>query len=133
VVHGRTIAKGAAARDYDALARLIPDDGFEYTFGGPVPGGPTADWRRLEASTRRGAARDARRRPRAALHEVRGTYVWPFAFDRDPKQLTEEELELLSTFTTPRELEGWRQFGGYIGYRAGIEPDGDWVFYVAGD
>jgi len=22
---------------------------------------------------------------------------------------------------------------GYLGWRAGIEPDGRWVFYVAGD
>lgn len=65
--------------------------------------------------------------------KVRGIYVWPFALDRDPRQLTEEELELLSTFATPREIEGWREFDGYIGYGAGIEPDGDWVFYVAGD
>jgi hypothetical protein len=47
--------------------------------------------------------------------------------------LTEEELELLSTFATPREIRGWREFRGYIGWRAGIQPDGDWVFYVAGD
>jgi hypothetical protein len=62
-----------------------------------------------------------------------GTALEMFAFDRDPKRLTEEELELLSTFATPREIQGWREFGGYIGWRAGIEPDGDWVFYVAGD
>jgi hypothetical protein len=44
------VARAAAAGDYEALAGLIPEDGFEYTFGGPVQGGPTAYWRRLEAS-----------------------------------------------------------------------------------
>jgi hypothetical protein len=127
------IAKAAAARDYDALARLIPDDGFEYTFGGPVPGGPTAYWRRLEASTREAPLGTLAAILALPYTKVRGIYVWPFAFDRNPERLTEEELELLSTFATPREIEGWREFGGYIGYRAGIEPDGDWVFYVAGD
>jgi hypothetical protein len=127
------IAQAAAARDYDALARLIPEDGFEYTFGGPVAGGPTAYWRRLEATTDEAPLETLAAVLALPYTKVRGIYVWPFAFDRDPTQLTEEELEHLSTFATPREIQGWRDFGGYIGYRAGIEPDGDWVFYVAGD
>lgn len=128
------IAQAAAARDYEALDRLLPrTGGFEYTFGGPVAGGPTAYWRRLEATTEE-APLETLVAVLALPHTtVRGIYVWPFAFDRDPEQLTDEELELLSTFATPREIQGWREFGGYIGYRAGIEPDGDWIFYVAGD
>lgn len=127
------IAEAAAARDYAALARLIPDDGFEYTFGGPMPGGPTAYWRRLEASTDEAPLETLVAVLALPYTKVRGIYVWPFAFDREPKQLSEKELELLSTFATPREIEGWREFGGYIGWRAGIQPNGDWVFYVAGD
>lgn len=127
------IAEAAAARDYEALARLIPEDSFEYTFGGPVPGGPTAYWRRLEATTDE-APLDTLVAVLALPHtRARGIYVWPFAFDRDPARLTEDELERLSTFATPQEIQAWREFGGYIGYRAGIEPDGDWIFYVAGD
>jgi hypothetical protein len=127
------IAEAAAARDYDALAQLIPEDGFEYTFGGPVVGGPTAYWRRLEATTDEAPLETLVAVLALPYTNVRGIYVWPFAFDREPTELTEEELELLSTFATPREIQGWREFGGYIGYRAGIDPDGDWVFYVAGD
>lgn len=127
------IAEAAAARDYDALAGLIPEGGFEYTFGGPVPGGPAAYWRSLEATTDEAPLDTLVAVLALPYTKVRGIYVWPFAFDRDPKQLTDEELELLSTFATPREIQGWREFGGYIGYRAGIEPDGDWIFYVAGD
>jgi hypothetical protein len=127
------IARAAAARDFDGLARVIPEDGFEYTFGGPLPGGATAYWRRLEATTDEAPLETLVAVLALPYTKVRGIYVWPFAFDRDPKRLTAEELELLSTFATPREIRGWREFGGYIGYRAGIEPDGDWVFYVAGD
>jgi hypothetical protein len=127
------VARAAAARDYGALARLIPADGFEYTFGGPLPGGPTAYWRRLAASAEQDPLDTLVAVLALPYTQVRGIYVWPFAFDRDPAQLSEEELELLSAFATPREIQGWREFGGYIGYRAGIEPDGDWVFYVAGD
>jgi hypothetical protein len=128
------IAQAAANRDYAALARLLPAvGGFEYTFGGAVEGGPTAYWRRLEATTDEAPLESLAAILSLPYTKVRGLYVWPFAFDRDPKRLTEEEVELLSTFATPREIQGWREFGGYIGWRAGIEPDGDWVFYVAGD
>jgi hypothetical protein len=127
------IARAAAAGDYEALAGLIPEDGFEYTFGGPIEGGPTAYWRRLEASGDEAPLPTLVAVLSLPYTTMRGIYVWPFAFDRNPERLTDEELELLSTFATPREIQGWREFGGYIGYRAGIEPDGDWVFYVAGD
>jgi hypothetical protein len=127
------IARAASARDYRALARLIPEDGFEYTFGGAVEGGPTAYWQRLEATTDEAPLDTLVAVLALPYTKVRGLYVWPFAFDRNPERLTDEELELVSTFATPREIQGWREFRGYIGYRAGIEPDGDWVFYVAGD
>lgn len=103
------------------------------TFGGPVPGGPTAYWRHLQSATDEAPLDTLVSILALPYTRVRGIYVWPFAFDRDPKQLSEEELELLSTFATPREIQGWRRFGGYIGWRTGIQADGDWVFYVAGD
>jgi hypothetical protein len=128
------IARAAAERDYAALARLLPlVGGFEYTFGGAVEGGPTVYWRRLEATTDEAPLESLVAILSLPYTKVRGLYVWPFAFDRDPSRLAEGELDLLSTFATPREIQGWREFGGYIGWRAGIQPDGDWVFYVAGD
>jgi hypothetical protein len=128
------IAQAAAERDYAALARLLPVvGGFEYTFGGAVAGGPTAYWRRLEATTDEAPLDSLVAVLSLPYTKVRGIYVWPFAFDRDPKRLSHDELDLLATLATPREIAGWRRFGGYIGWRAGIEPDGDWIFFVAGD
>jgi hypothetical protein len=46
----------------------------------------------------------------------------------DPDGLTEHERELLGDLAY--------DFGGgtgYVGWRAGIEPDGDWIFFLAGD
>jgi hypothetical protein len=128
------IARAAADRDYAALAHLLPvGGGFEYTFGGAVEGGPTAYWRRLEATTDEAPLDSLVTVLSLPYTKVRGIYVWPFAFDRDPKRFSYDELQLLSALATPRELAGWRRFGGYIGWRAGIEPDGDWIFFVAGD
>lgn len=62
----------------------------------------------------------------------RGVYFWPFAYDVAAlDQLTAYERELLAPLG-PLEtvfVEGT----GYLGWRAGIAPDGTWVFFVAGD
>ena len=122
----------AKSGDYEKMRPLVPGTGFEYTFGGPVDGGPIAYWQELERTTGE--------RPLEALAEVlrmpytlaRGLYVWPFAYDVAAiDDLTAHERELLAPLG-PLEsvfVEGT----GYLGWRAGIQPDGTWIFFVAGD
>lgn len=126
------LLEAAEARDYDALERLLPAGAFSYTFGGPVPGGPVAFWKDLEHT--------AGQRPLERLEQVlrmpytlsRGIYVWPFSYDvASVDDLTAHERGLLAPLG-PLEsvfVEGT----GYLGWRAGIQPDGTWVFFVAGD
>lgn len=118
--------------DYEALRPLVPATAFEYTFGSPVPGGPIAYWRELERTTAQ--------RPLEALAKVlrmpytlsRGLYVWPFAYSvASADDLTAHERELLAPLGP---LESVFVAGtGYLGWRVGIQPDGTWVFFVAGD
>ena len=122
----------AESGDYEELRPVVPETAFEYTFGSPVQGGPLAYWREIERTTGE--------RPLEALADVlrmpytlsRGIYVWPFAYDvASLSDLTAHERELLATLG-PLEsvfVEGT----GYLGWRAGIRPDGSWVFFVAGD
>ena len=122
----------AESGDYEALRPLVPATGFEYTFGGPVEGGPIAYWQELE--------RTSVERPLENLAEVlrmpytlsRGIYVWPFAYDiAERDEITAHERELLEPLGPLDTL--FVEGTGYLGWRAGIEPDGSWVFYVAGD
>jgi hypothetical protein len=126
------VLAAAESGDYEALRELVPADGFEYTFGGPVEGGPIAYWQELEATTDE--------RPLEALAAIlrmpyvlsRGYYVWPWAYTVESRaDLSEHEQELLAPLGTPEELvvDGT----GYLGWRAGFEPDGTWAFFVAGD
>ena len=123
------ILEAARTGDADAVAALAADQ-FSYTFGGPVEGGPAAYWRRLEASGEQ---------PLEALAAILelpytlsgGIYVWPFAYDKTGEQLTDYERELLDTL--PPDAAVFLPDGAYFGWRAGIEPDGDWVFFVSGD
>lgn len=119
----------AAARtgDEDAVAALADPAGFEYTFGGPVPGGPAAYWRRFEAQERPLEALATILELPYTLH--RGYYVWPFAYDKTEDELTAHERELLA----PLGRGGMFAPEGYLGWRAGLTPDGRWVFFVAGD
>ena len=62
----------------------------------------------------------------------RGYYYWPFAYDvADVADLSSHERELLAPLGPLDKV--FVEGTGYLGWRAGIAPDGTWVFFVAGD
>jgi hypothetical protein len=126
------IQEAAENRDFEALEALIPEKGFTYTFGGPVEGGPTAYWQQIEESPQKplDALVAILEMPYTKVDDI---YVWPFAYDRDPKTLTEAQRALLSAVAGEEEIRQWIEFGSYLGWRAGINVRGKWVFFVAGD
>ena len=128
----RALLEAAEAGDYEALRPLISESGFEYTFGGPVEGGAIAYWQELERTTDE--------RPLEVLATIlelpyvlsRGYYVWPWTYTVESEaDLSAHERGLLARLdpTDRAFFEGT----GYLGWRAGIAPDGSWAFYVAGD
>jgi hypothetical protein len=126
------ILAAAESGDYEQLRPLVPEQ-FSYTFGGPVEGGPIAFWQQLEQKS--GVS------PIAVLADLlelppvlyRGTYVWPFAFALQPDELTDYERGLLRSVGGEDLSDDFGEGTGYLGWRVGIEPDGDWVFFIAGD
>ncbi len=126
------LLEAAESGDYEALREVIPDSGFKYTFGEAVDGGPIAYWQELERTTDE--------RPIEALATVlqlpyvlaRGYYVWPWAYAvPSSDDLSPHERGLLAPLGLPSQL--FPEGAGYYGWRAGIAPDGTWVFFVAGD
>jgi len=122
----------AQSGDLDALQPFIRSTAFAYTFGDPVPGGPIAYWQNLEQTTDQ--------EPLDALADVlkmpytlsRGVYYWPFAYDvASIHDLTAHERELLAPLGPLASV--FVEGTGYVGWRAGIEPDGTWVLFVSGD
>jgi len=122
------ILRAAEARDFAGLAALA-DPTLKYTFGSPVPGGPAAFWREADAKGER---------PLEALAAIlrlpytlsRGLYVWPFAYDKTEDEITAHEAALLKRIPPDGARLGPE---GYLGWRAGIQPDGRWIYFVAGD
>jgi hypothetical protein len=126
------ILAAAGSGDYEALRALIPSGGFEYTFGGPVEGGPVAYWQELERTTEEQPLETLATILRMPYVLSRGSFVWPWAYTvENQADLSPYERELLAPLGPLDQLviDGT----GYLGYRTGIEPDGDWTFFVAGD
>jgi hypothetical protein len=126
------LLEAAEAGDYEALRPFIPEAGFEYTFGGPVEGGPISYWRELERTTTE--------RPLETLASVlkmpytlsRGYYVWPWAYTViSVTDLSEHERRVLAPLGDASAL--FVPGTGYLGWRTGIAPDGTWAFFIAGD
>lgn len=131
------IQVAANDRDWDALEALIEPSRFEFTFGGGRD--PIAYWKRLERAWAGGEAGGVPvLRILSTLLGYPGTeymdlYVWPSAAAKEPNDWTEADLEPLSQIYSEDELAQIRQADSYYGWRVGIEPDGTWVFFVAGD
>jgi hypothetical protein len=123
------LLEAAESGDYEGLRPLLPASGFSYTFGGPVQGGPIAYWQQVEAQTGERPIEILARILRMPYTLSGGRYIWPFAFDKQQEELTAHERELLGDLAEAYSGAGT----GYLGWRAGIEPDGTWRFFIAGD
>jgi hypothetical protein len=123
------ILAAAQAHDYDALAELSDPQAFKYTFGPEAAGGPAEYWQRAEARGDDPSPAEAL----AAIMQMpytlsHGLYVWPFAYDKTEDDVTPYERKLLAPLG-----KGGAFADGYLGWRAGIDPNGRWVFFLAGD
>lgn len=130
-----SILEAAIACDYGRLEALALAGGpiFVYSFG--VVGRPADHWRELEAGGEEPMAMLVRT---LSLPWARETlevephvyYVWPSAY---LIEATPADWRALERLYTAEELEAMREYGGFIGWRAGITETGDWRFFVAGD
>lgn len=61
-------------------------------------------------------------------------YVWPAAATYESwSEITEQEMSELSRIHSEGELDQIARYGSYSGWRTGIDQDGDWLYFVAGD
>jgi hypothetical protein len=129
------ILEAVQARDWEALRALIPTQGFTYSFGDE--GDPIAYWQRLEEE-----GVPILPNLEALLEtphgRIRDVYIWPAPAGKDASQWTEHDLAILDQLTaagvlTQRENRDYREFDYYYGWRVGIDRDGTWILYVAGD
>lgn len=124
------IQRAAVDADWRALEALIDPVRFEFSFGSDRD--PIDSWKRLEreGTPVREILATLLSYPGA---EYEGLYMWPTAAVKEPKDWTEEDLDPLQLIYSEKDIERMKDFDSYYGWRVGIELDGDWIFFLAGD
>jgi hypothetical protein len=126
------ILDAAQARDFEALRALIPEEGFTFSFGGDTD--PIAYWKRLESEGHVPVIGDILPMVLGTVPaRQQGTYVWPAPAAEDPADWDEADLEVLRQIHAEEDIRLFQEVGLYTGWRAGIDRDGTWVFFVSGD
>jgi len=134
------IVEACLSGDIERLRPLISsgEDATQLSFG-DMPGDPIAFLRELSGD-------EHGHEILAILYEVlsagyvrlaEGTpeemYVWPYFFAVPLDALTGRQRVELFKIVTAGDYEDMKNYGAYIFYRAGISPEGRWLFFVAGD
>lgn len=60
-------------------------------------------------------------------------YIWPYFVDKPLESLAPQQLVELFHLITAGDFDEMQEYGAYIFYRAGITPDGELKFFLAGD
>jgi hypothetical protein len=126
------ILAAAQARDFEALRSLIPEEGFTFSYGGETD--PIRYWKRLESEGHQPVIGDIL--PAVLGTEPgyrRGVFVWPAQALEEPARWDEADIEALSAIHAQEDIRAFQDAGLYYGWRVGIDRDGIWVFFVAGD
>ena len=138
-MHGKLL-EAAKTGDVEKLRPLIGlgDDTTQLSFGG-VDGDPIAFLKGLSGDTDGQEILAIMEEVLNAgfVHLDAGTpeelYVWPYFFAVPLDTLNPRQRVELFKIVTAGDYEDMKAFGSYIFYRVGIDPDGRWVFFVAGD
>lgn len=125
------IMAAARACDYAALGALAGEP-FTFSFG--ASSDPVAYWQELESSGEPVTAFIVE--VLSLSHDLMeiadpDIYVWPAVAGDDA---TDADWDEVRGLYTEDEIDQMRELGsGYLGWRLGIDTEGDWTFYVAGD
>jgi hypothetical protein len=126
------ILDAARSRDFGALRALIPDEGFTFSYGGETD--PIRYWKRLESEGHVPVIGDIL--PGVLGTEPgfdRGVFVWPAQATEDPAEWDERDIEALTQIHAEEDVRSFQEAGLYLGWRVGIDRNGTWAFFVAGD
>jgi hypothetical protein len=130
-VKRQAIAQAAKDRDYAGLAALTYKESFSYTFGGAYPGGFEEYLKQNETAT---SPLDKAYKLLSLPYIQQGEiYTWPAVFAKGARDWTEDDIKMMREIYTDADIENFRSYGSYIGYRLGIREDGSWIYFINGD
>ncbi len=127
------IAKATDSQDYKTLAALTDPKEFRYSFGKQTPGGFASSMETIDKQYGKNTFLLIKKLLSLPYDKQGDIYVWPAVFTKSSDKWTQEDIDMMKQIASDQEIEGYRQFGAYIGYRVGIREDGKWIYYLAGD
>ncbi|MBW8639582.1 hypothetical protein K1W69_20485 [Hoeflea sp. WL0058] len=65
--------------------------------------------------------------------ETTETYIWPYFYTLPLDALDDRQMVELFRIITAGDLQDMQAFGSYSFYRTGISPEGEWLFFLAGE
>lgn len=129
----RQLYQSAQNQDWDAISALADPTQLRYTFGYDPDNNPVAYWQEYEADIL-SIVPTILDQPYDIIElGDYSIYTWPAVSTKEASQWTEDDLTALQKIASPEEIEMYKEFGGYIGYRIGINDDGTWSYLIAGD
>jgi hypothetical protein len=136
----RLMLEATKSGDIEKLRPLIGlgDDATQLSFGG-VDGDPVSFLKGLSGDPEGQEILAILEEVLSAgyVHLDAGTaeelYVWPYFFAIPLDKLTPPQRVELFKIVTASDYDDMKAFGSYIFYRVGIDPEGRWAFFVAGD
>jgi hypothetical protein len=121
--------------DFGTLSELTSNAGFRYSFG--VDDDPEGFW--TEREVMGVPLMQILARTLNLSYEIienpdgPDLYVWPGAFPYAWEEVPDDRRAELAEIYSEEEIQGYAEFGAFIGWRVGINEDGEWQFFVAGD
>ena len=129
----------ARSGDIEGLGDIIEAQGSTPTVSFGLPDDPVAYLKEASGDPEGyeilAILQNALEMPAAVLgNEAEGqSYAWPYLSQIDPNELTPAQQVDAYRLVPVEDLQGFRDFGGWIGWRVFIGPDGEWQAFVAGD
>jgi hypothetical protein len=127
----RRIFAAALNCDFGKLALLGNRNGKGLQFSYGAARSAREYWARLERTKAEPVLRSLAIVLTLPVTRFGGSYAWPSAHQLNPKP---SDWQAVRALYTQKQIDAMRKGGiGYIGYRVGIKPNGDWIYFVAGD
>ena len=126
----KRIFAAALRCDYTTLVRLGDEHGkgLAFSYGGDRSA--AAYWTKLER-TKEPVMRALATVLTLPFARTEGFYAWPSAHREKPSDADWKALRALYPQST---IDRMRRGGiGYFGWRVGIRPDGNWMYFISGD
>ena len=126
------ISHAAITNDYEALESLLDPETFSYSFG--ESGDPIGYWKEQEKNeipVLGDYLPMLLHTPHAKADDI---YVWPSAAAKEGSEWTARDLQSMrGAGYSAEDIASFEELGSYLGRRAGIRPDGTWIYFVEGD